>query len=238
MFVCIFCPLLSAHSPSALHFNIPLWYSSPHESLEVISPSHPRLNVVRKPSERAPNSRSFAVLSVSCRNWDYSQNAQPECLRLNTGILVTPEMESRPSFARQFSVHPRPGPFSPTPTTDMDIYRAFADYFSPKKHIISYTAVIPAGQDPRFVFLGWTTAQFCYVASQFQTGSWNGDSSESVYGQTLEYMCSHGDHSGSKAGPSGMEYSHSSAYLVCVNQLLTGFTDQNLAISMRLAMQS
>ena len=99
---------------------------------------------------------------------------------------------------------------------------------------MSYTAVLPAGQDPRTVFVGWTTAQFCYIASQYQTsGARNGDGGEHVYGQTLECVCDHGARSGSKSGPSGVVYSHSSAYLVCVTQLLAGFTDQNLSASLR-----
>ena len=99
---------------------------------------------------------------------------------------------------------------------------------------MSYTAVLPAGQDPRSVYVGWTTAQFCYIASQYQTGgARNGDSSERVFGQTLDCVCDHGSHSGSKSGPPGVVYSHSSAYLVCVTQLLPGFTDQNLSSPLR-----
>ena len=227
-------PLCYLHSPSALHFNIPLWYSSPHESLETISPTHPRLTVDRKLSQLVPNPKSPAVLSVSCQNWDYSQNAQPEVLRLNAGVLVTPETESnRPSFVSQTSVHPRPGPLSPPPSTDIDIYRV-SEYTSPRKHVVSYTAVLPAGQDPRSVYVGWTTAQFCYIASQYQTsGARNGDGSDRKYGQTLECVCDRGARSGSKSGPPGVVYSHSSAYLVCVSQLLTGFTDQNLSAPLR-----
>lgn len=146
--------------------------------------------------------------------------------------MVTPD-ESHPSFTQQCSVHPRPGPFSPTPTADIDIYRAFADYFSTQRHIVSYTAVVPAGQDPRSVFLGWTTAQFCYIASQFQTAAWNSDS-DCVCGQKLECVSAHEAPSSSVSDPATVvEYSHSSAYLVCVHQLLTGFTEPNLAVSVR-----
>lgn len=199
--------------------------------MEVVSPSHPRLNICRKVSNLVPNSKSYTVLSVSCRGWDYSQSPQPECLRLSAGVLVTPD-ESHPSFTRQSSVHPRPGPFSPTPTADVDIYRAFADYFSTQRHIVSYTAVVPAGQDPRSVYLGWTTAQFCYIASQFQTAAWNSDS-DFVCGQKLECLSAHKACSSSTSDSTVVEYSHSSAYLVCVNQLLTGFTEQNLDVSVR-----
>ena len=95
---------------------------------------------------------------------------------------------------------------------------------------MSYTTVLPAGQDPKTVFVGWTSAQFCYVASQFQTSSvWNGDS---VYGQGLECFDHHC--AGSSSDPiARVKYSHSSAYLVCVKQLLTGFSDQNLSVSLR-----
>ena len=97
---------------------------------------------------------------------------------------------------------------------------------------MSYTAVVPAGQDPRSVFLGWTTAQFCYIASQFQTAAWNSDS-DFVCGQKLECVSAHKACSSSTSDPTVVEYSHSSAYLVCVNQLLTGFTEQNLDVSVR-----
>ena len=110
----------------------------------------------------------------------------------------------------------------------------FADYLSPKRNTVSYTAVLPAGQDPRAVFVGWTTAQFRYVASQFHTGFgvWNGDSSGC--GQRLELVSGHEAHSGSSLDPATVvEYSNSSAYMVCVKQLLPRLTDQNISVSLR-----
>ena len=80
------------------------------------------------------------------------------------------------------------------------------------------------------MFLGWTTAQFRYVASQFQTGSaWN---CGSLYGQKLECIGVDSG-TGTDSSTAGIKYSHSSAYLVCVKELLTGFTDQNLVVSIR-----
>ena len=226
-------------SPSALHFNVPLWYSWPHESLEPLSPSHPRLLVARRPSDLAPKSSSHCpVLSVTCRDWDYSQGAQTECLRLSAGVLVTPE--TTPVQATPQCIHPRPGPFSPTSTAAANGWVPFADcIISPRRNVVSYTAVVPAGQDPRTVYVGWTTAQFRYVSSQFQTssGGWSEGGCDGVFGQRVECVgrCEDGPTSGrgSRSPSSIMEYSQSSAYLVCVKQLLSSFNDQNLAESVR-----
>lgn len=222
------------YSLSALHFNIPLWYSWPHETLEPLSPSHPRLLVSRRPSDLAPKSYShLPVLSVTCRDWDYSQGAQTECLRLNSGVQVTPE--TTPPVATPQSIHPRPGPFSPTPTSTASGWVPFADYFTPRRNVVSYTAVVPAGQDPRTAYVGWTTAQFRFISSQYQTGikGWIGGDGEGVYGQRVECVkrCEGGDVTGSDSP--GLEYSQSSAYLVCVKQLLPSFTDQNITDSLR-----
>lgn len=166
--------------------------------------------------------------------------AQQECLRLNTGVMVTP-LTSEPdpySSLASLSTHSRPGPASSPSSSlaaaDSERWMPFADYLSPKRNTVSYTAVLPAGQDPRTVFLGWTTAQFCYVASQFHTGGglWNSDSCE--YGQRLECVSGHESHSSSSSDSrTVVEYSNSSAYMLCVKQLLPSFTDQNIAASLR-----
>lgn len=233
-YICVsLCPLCY-HSPSALHFNIPLWYSSPHKCLETLSPSHPRLSATRRPSDLTHNSRVHSVLSVSCRDWDYSQTAQQECLRLNTGVMVTPlTTDTNPKTSlSSLSAHPRPGPASSPATAGTENWMPFFDYLSPRKNTVSYTAVLPAGQDPKSVFLGWTTAQFYYMASQFQTGgAWS--SVSDVYGQRLECVNRHKSHTGADPTTTTVKYSNSSAYMVCVKELLSTFADQNLAVSLR-----
>ena len=89
------------------------------------------------------------------------------------------------------------------------------------------------------MYVGWTTAQFCYVASQFHTGSgvWGGEggggdcgeTSEGVYGQRLK--CTRKSESEDSA--CDVEQSYSSAYLVSVQQLLSDFTGENLAVPVR-----
>ena len=225
--------LLLSCSPSALHYNVPLWYSWPHESLEPLSPSHPRLLVARRSSDLTPKcSSQSAVLSVTCRDWDYSQGAETECLRLSSGVLITPETAPLPATTPQ-SVHPRPGPFSPTPTATANGWVPFTDCLTPRRNVVSYTAVVPAGQDPRIVYVGWTTAQFRYISSEFCSEGWSRGGCEGVYGQRVE--CVGRCEGVESASPSNntMEYSQSSAYLVCVKQLLSSFHDQNLPESVR-----
>ena len=213
-----------SHSRSALHYNIPLWYSSPHSSLETITATHPRLAIQRKSSELVPN--SWSTLSVSCKDWDYSQHVQTECLRLSVGVTVTPESVHVPLHPS--TIHPRPGPLSPPAAGDVDASRT-------KKRIVSYTAVVPAGQDPNLVFIGWTTAQFRYIASQFQSYSRNGDTASvggdgCRYGQRLELV---GRPRSSDSHSGGMEYKYSSAFVVCLKQLLANYTEQHLATPVR-----
>ena len=59
--------------------------------------------------------------------------------------------------------------------------------------------------------------------------------SSAVYGQRIECVGEFGSGTTTlrSGSPCEVEYSHSSAYLVCVQQLLSGFTDQNLAVSIR-----
>ena len=58
-----------------------------------------------------------------------------------------------------------------------------------------------------------------------------------MFGQRVECVgrCEDGSTSGRDSRSPGnvMEYSQSSAYLVCVKQLLSSFNDQNLAESVR-----
>lgn len=194
-------------SPAALHYNIPLWYSSPHGAFEVIGPNHPHLIAFR---------RICNGIAVRCKDWDYSHHPTQECLRLNLGVTLPLEPQDlSPSTP---SLHPRPGPLSPT--SEIDIFKMFSkDFFSPKKVMVSYSAVVPAGQVPSLVFIGWTTSGFRYIESQFHSGAHLGsEGSPSLlrYGQQVDVVTERRHSSTS---------SFSTAFLVCLSELLTDAQD-------------
>ena len=193
-------------SPAALHYNIPLWYSSPHGTFEIIGEHHSHLTTSRK-----AKSMKMSTISVSCRDWDYSHRPAQECLRLNFGVTLPPQ-ELSPSTP---CLHPRPGPLSPSPTSEQDIIHMFSeDFFTPKKVMVSYSVVVPAGQDPSLVFIGWTTSGFRYIQSQFHSGTHlNSDSSLSPlkYGQHVDMVTQR----------RLSTTSFSTAFLICLSELLT-----------------
>ena len=192
-------------SPAALHYNIPLWYSSAHGAFEVIGPNHPRLVASR---------RTRSGIVVRCKDWDYSHRPTQECLRLNLGVTLPLEPQDlSPSIP---TLHPRPGPLSPSPTSEVDIFKMFSkDLFSPKKLMVSYSAVVPAGQVPSLVFIGWTTSGFRYIESQFRSGAHlgsKGSPSLLRYGQQVDVVTKRRHSSTS---------SFSTAFLVCLSEFLT-----------------
>ena len=175
-------------------------------------------------SERQPQPGPPAVVSVSCIDWDYSKHAYQECLRLNLGVTLQIPNTS-PTTP---TIHPRPGPFSPSSTAWMDLGQAFPHCLSTASQRLksSYSVVIPAGQDPSTVFVGWTTAGFLYVESQFQSRA-HSRSPDAIppcqqYGQCVEvsdtYRPSHSSlRSETKPSP---VVTHSTAFLVCLASLM------------------
>ena len=134
------------------------------------------------------------------------------------------------------TLDPRPGPLTPCRAATSS---ATASPPRLKKRIVSYTAVVPAGQDSSVVFVGWTTAQFRYIASQFHPGSSQDGSGVGTgwtgcqYGQRVELVYSSRSQSVSDSHSGCMECSHSSAYLVRLRQLLDSSAEQNLTTPMR-----
>ena len=220
---------MTSFSPSSLHYNIPLWYSSLYGAFEIIDDSHPRLTAKRLPSEQ-----DKAIISLSCKDWDYSRHAQQECLRLNLGVMVSPDDRAPTSF------NPRPGPLSPPPTADDDIQEISADCCTPKKFTVSYSVVIPASQDPNVVFIGWTTAGFRYMASQFCTdlgkvGSFDSTLPYMRFGQHVELVRTRRSYSMSQTTSPDQQLGHpvSTAFLVCLTELLPH--SQSLSVPVRYA---
>lgn len=144
----------------------------------------------RRWSERQLQTGPPAVTSVTCIDWDYSHHTSQECLRLNLGVTLS--MPDAPPTMP--TIHPRPGPLSPT--ADIDLGQVFAHSIAtgPQKLKASFSVVIPAGQDPGAVFIGWTTAGFRYIESQFQSqfhpGSAGAVPCRRQYGQCVEAFAS------------------------------------------------
>lgn len=216
-------------STSSLHYNLPLWYSSNHGAFQIIDPSHLRLKTERK----CPTQRGTSIISVSCKEWDYSKHAKQECLRLNIGVAVSPH---NASFS---SIHPRPGPLSPIHISETDPFPGVSGSCSPKRKMnVSYSVIVPAGQDPHVVFVGWTTPGFKYIESQFHSRSRRHSGSVPLplsYGQQVEVVSMQQRQSSRGAkelGETQQRAHYSTAFMVCVSELLTR-THQHLPAAVK-----
>lgn len=142
-------------SPSALQYNIPLWYSS-HGSFEVIANSDP--------NSRLETSYTYSSIAVKCKEWDYSMQPEQECIRLNMGFTVNPLASQRAP-----SLTPRPSLCSPSPSAeDHDV--KFDDTLLRRKVFsvpLSFSVVFPPGQLVCLAFVGWTTPSFRYMKEWF-----------------------------------------------------------------------
>lgn len=77
---------------------------------------------------------------------------------------------------------------------------------------VCYSAVVPAGQDPEYVFIGWTTPEFRYVEEQFKLfRELPTDKVLHVYGQQIDLI-------GRSEG--GVAH-YSTAFIVCLSELLS-----------------
>ena len=174
--------------PTALAYNVPLWYSS-RGGYETIDHTHPTLLTQRK---SLAEGKYDSIISISSRNWDYSALPKQECLRLNVGVTftqATPTVEPDQSdagisFGRNVSVNECVG------------------------ERVCYSVIVPSGQDPSQVFVGWTTPEFRYVETQFQTPGSDSVPSERRYGQQIDMT-----------GPSLQGASYSTAFMVCLAEV-------------------
>ena len=74
---------------------------------------------------------------------------------------------------------------------------------------LCYSAVVPAGQDPDHVFVGWTTTEFRYIESQFKADSNSTSlSADMQYGQRIDLI-----------GRSDVSH-YSTAFMVSLSELL------------------
>ena len=94
---------------------------------------------------------------------------------------------------------------------------------------VSYSVVIPGGQNPSNVFVGWTTAGFRYVPSQFQNKSEEGAESTDVkYGQQVKIMQ---NSFSDESSPSSSKYS--TAFMVCLADLMTSPVEPRLSLPVK-----
>ena len=187
-----FKPVCSSRA-KALHYNIPLWYSSHDGEYRVVDHTHPNLVAMQLDGSDSKVDIKFKDHEQACTDH--------QCLRLNFGVTV--------SSSARLTLHPRPGPLSPM-CEEINL-KGFEDVLANQNEgKVSFSLIIPAGQDTHAVFIGWTTAGFRYIHSQFQR-----DESRSYdhtkYGQHVRVI---GQRRASAAS------SYSSAFMVPLSQLL------------------
>ncbi len=147
---------------TSLHYNIPLWYSAPGDYDVIDSAHHARLT-----EERVIGSDLSEVSKIRIC---YSQVERPkqECLKLNFGVTISSDSIDLDELSRSPRRHTLPA-LSSERTAPYKRPRGrsiYDDDITP--NVVSYSVIIPSGQDPEAVFIGWTTAGFRYIQSQFQ----------------------------------------------------------------------
>ena len=188
-----FQPLCSA---SSLHYNIPLWYSAPGD-YDVIDSTHPRLKEKRVAGSGVSE---VSVIEIHCSELE---RARQECLKLNFGVTVSSDQAN----SDPCSLLEQPCPDSAKERV------SFKGLENQPSNTVSYSVVIPSGQDPNSVFVGWTTAGFRYIQSQFQNKE-QPNYQDIQYGQQVKIVQqrTHGD-------PASVA-SYSTAFMVCLAELL------------------
>ena len=147
---------------SALHYNIPLWYSAPGDYDVIDSTHHTRLM-----EERIVGDDLGEVSKIRIR-FNHLERAKQECLKLNFGVTVSTDSVDLGELSRSSRRHSLPS-LSKERAVSYKRLRGWSikDDDSMSK-VVSYSIVVPSGQDPETVFVGWTTAGFRYIQSQFQ----------------------------------------------------------------------
>ena len=207
----------------SLHYNIPLWYSAPGD-YDVIDSAHPRLEATRVADCHLCQ---VTKIAIHCR---YQTCAtRQECLRLNFGVTVSSgqldQDQAPPSAMRRrcFS--------NPVPMKERVSFRGLRDERRSRENLleaVSYSVVVPEGQDPGGVFVGWTTAGFRYVSSQFQNKSERGAESNGMqYGQQVKIVQT------STNAKSPLSSKYSTAFMVCLADLLTSPVEPRLSLPVK-----
>ena len=214
---------------ASLHYNIPLWYSAPGDYDVIDSTHHPRF------SEERIIGDSQSEISKIRINYIQLERAKQECLKLNFGVAISsdgvgladeifhsPRRHTLPDLSKEKVIsYKRPRGRS---ITEDDI----------TPNLVSYSAVVPAGQDPEAVFIGWTTAGFRYIESQFQNRDMREqqesdpqESRNSHYGQQVKVKLWR------SPGGSPSVSSYSTAFMVCLSDLLPSPVPLRLAVPVK-----
>lgn len=163
-----------------------------------------------------PTQQAASAIAVSCKDWDYSKQPHQECLRLNLGVTFEPRPDAPRQQQQQLRSASRMVSYSPT-TSDP---RPVPDpaVFSQQSRV-SFSASFPAGQDPTLAFVGWTTANFKFLASQF-TSRPQDVGVACRFGQSVTVRASGRRRSHTSQELPDPSTSFSSAFLVCLSDLL------------------
>ena len=229
---------------TSLHYNIPLWYSAPGDYDVIDSAHHTRLA-----EERLIGDNMSEVSKIRIR---YSQLERPkqECLKLNFGVTISADGVDLDELSRSTRRHTLPMLTSKE--------RTASSYKRPRgwsinddditPNVVSYSIIVPSGQDPETVFVGWTTAGFRYIQSQFQYQSKReetetqrqppkGDSAAGGirYGQQVKVFQQqqHGSHGGGGVGGVASISSYSTAFMVCLSDLLPSPVPLRLSVDVK-----
>lgn len=180
-------------NPNSLHYNIPLWYSAPGD-YDVIDSTHPLLYEKRVVGI---NVNQVSLIEIYCRQLDI---AKQECLRLNFGVTISSNQEDLDLFL-------------PSSAKEKVTFQGLTSEQQENVAVVSYSIVVPAGQNPHRVFVGWTTAGFRYIKSQFQhEQETQGRIPDVQYGQQVKVV--------NQPGELESVSTYSTAFMVCLGKLL------------------
>ena len=201
----------------ALHYNIPLWYSAPGD-YDVIDSAHHRL---REKRVFRSDIGQVTMIEIHCIQPD---TARQECLRLNFGVTISSSvagLDSCSSLQRRHLFLPT-SPKEKVTFSDLQTDQSREDIYT----AVSYSVEIPEGQDPEAVFIGWTTAGFRYINSQFQ-GERASHSQDIQYGQQVKVV------KRPTHGQSEYVSTYSTSFLVCLADLMKSPVPSRLSVSVR-----
>ena len=194
-------------NPNSLHYNIPLWYSAPGD-YDVIDSTHPLLYEKRVVGI---NVNQVSLIEIYCRQLDITKQ---ECLRLNFGVTISSTQED---------LEPATPLFLPSSAKEKVTFQGLTHKQQENVTAVSYSIVVPAGQNPDRVFVGWTTAGFRYIKSQFQREEEaQGHIPDVQYGQQVKVV--------NRPGDLESVSTYSTAFMVCLGKLLSSPVPRCLSV--------
>ena len=219
---------------SSLHYNIPLWYSAPGDYDVIDSTHHARLT-----EERIIGDDQSEVSKIRIR-YNLVERPKQECLKLNFGVAISSNGIDLDELSRSCRRHTMPALSKEKAVSCKRARGLSIDGGDVTPNVVSYSVMIPSGQDPEAVFIGWTTAGFQYIRSQFQyrdkrerhveqeqEPEGDGTSTGIRYGQQVKVLRQQGgSHGGGVA-------SYSTAFMVCLADLLPSPVPLRLSLDVK-----